>query len=294
MRWNGSGPRLGAGRRRKSGPSGLQWALLLALVGGSAYLWIHVIGGDLDRGSHINARHADEIQGTATQPAGTAPTAAAPAAGRAVPGGPATAILPTRRGDVQGLDPVAQSLIAAARDAMARKITPSLQSVEDAHANSGSSFDLIDRGLADLLPLRTAIARHRLRDPHAYGLRARPTPSMDEHRRALTIPNLAVFLNTFALTVPSPSAQERDLEAGDIVLCARRSGQGPLLAAVVSDTADEAGNSQIVVLDPAAHTPRELSPQGAYVIRQHFRLHLAQVERARASLDLTPKAGTAL
>ena len=292
MRWNCTGPRLGGGRRRRSGLSGLQLIGTLVVAGVSGYLWINVIGGDLGRGAHINAKHEDETKAAAAVAgAGTAP-AIAPRA--VVPGGPAAAVLPGRRAEVGGVDPVARALVAAARDTLARKVTPTMQAVEDPRANSGSSFDLIDRGLGDQLPLRAAIARHRSRDPHAYGLRTKPAASMDEHRRAQTVPNLIVFLSTYATVLESASAEDRDLEAGDIVVVARRTGQGPLLAAVVSDVTDDAGNAQIIVLDPAARVPRELNPQGTYVLRHHFRLHLAQIERARANLDLNAKAGTAL
>jgi len=265
---------------------------VLGLTGLAAYLWIDVIGSDLGRGAHINAKHEEQDKAaTAVAVAGLVPAILPHAA---MPGGPAGAVLPGRYSDAGNADPIVRALLAAARDHLARKVTPSMQPNEDPRANSGSSFDLIDRGLGEQLPLRTAIARHRLRDPHAYGLRAKPTPSLDERRRAQTVPNLVVFLTAYATVLADTPGEDCDLEAGDIVVVARRTGQGPLLAAVVSDVTDESGNAQIIVLDPAARVPRELNPQGAYVLRHHFRLHLAQIEHARASLDLSPKVGTAL
>lgn len=279
--WHGQGPRLGSLRRRRDGLGLLRGLGLLVVVAGVAWLWVAVIGEDLSRGTHLGARHKDEDLPQKPQPVAViAPRS---------PGGPAAPGLPARRVE-PAVDPVAQSLVAAARDHLARKVTPVWHHVDDPRDSHGSHLDLIDRGLGDLLPLRNALVRHRYREPQRYGLTSRPPATTDERRRALTAENLAIFLEAFGTRVEGEA-----LEPGDVVLVERKRGNR-LLAAVVSDVLDDAGGPQLVVLDPAYPAAREVRLQAGYVVRHRFRLSAQQVEKARQALDLgtTARPGLAL
>jgi hypothetical protein len=183
-------------------------------------------------------------------------------------------------------------LLAAARDHLARKVTPTSYPVDDLRANSGSHVDLLERGLADHLPIKTALVRHRARQPAAYGLAAKPASSADERRRALTCDSVVVFLQTFAEPVDDGPAE---LEAGDILVLQRLRG-ARRLTAVVTDVADEHGNPQAVVMDPAEHAPREVAIGRGYKVLHRFRLHSSHTDRARMILDLDAgrPVGTAL
>lgn len=267
------GPVLGGGRRRRSGVLSMQTLGLLALAGICVWLW-QVIGADLGNGRHLGAKHDD---GKAAAQAEVPIAAAVPHAG-----GPSTASLPARKADDgthAGLDPVAQALLSGARDQLARKVAPVTVAVDDPHAAKASPFDLVDRGLSDLLPLRTALLRHRQRDPHLYGLTARP--SQEDRRRALTGENLATFLEAFATHLDD----QAPLEAGDVVVVQRNRRSSRPMPAVVSDAVDETGAPLVITLDPADKVAREQG-LGNYAVKQRFRLRAVDLERMRSALDL--------
>lgn len=278
-------PVLGGQRRRK-----LSWnhsTVLLALLAAAvAYMGVRVIGRDLGAATHISAGHADDAKAGAVPPTAVA---AAVTNGPAVPGPapvaaagePASKARPRSETKVET---VAQQLLATARDHLGRKVTPTTYSVDDPRANSGSHLDLLERALASSLSLKSALVRHRTRNPQAYGLASKPAPTLDERRRTWSTDNLIVFLGTFAEKVAVEPAGS--FEAGDIVVVQRKRGSQRQLAAVVSDVADEAGNPQILILDPADHAPRELPIRGNYNLLHHFRLTAAHLEHIRQALDL--------
>ncbi len=156
----------------------------------------------------------------------------------------------------------------------------------------GSGIDLIDRGLERILSLRQALPRHRARAPQLYGLREKPALTGDERRRALTAENLQIFLTTFAQNL---DGTRDSLEAGDIVLLQRLHGARRLLPAVVSDVVDGDGTPMVITLDPVDRVARE-QLLATYAVEGHFRLHVADIERIRQSLDLPvgAPAGTPL
>lgn len=285
----GKGPVISGGRRgRRLWSNWSTGALVLAaLAAVGVHLGWNVIGSDLGAGTHVGTKHKEELEAAGNLPA----TALASAAGpqrtlptvvAAVPvAGPAVAAAARGRADSR-TDPVARSLLAAARDHLARKVTPTSYPVDDLRANSGSHVDLLERGLADHLPIKAALVRHRSRQPAAYGLAAKPVPSSDERRRALTCDSVAVFLQTFAEPVGEGLAE---LEAGDILIVQRLRG-ARRLTAVVTDMTDEHGNPQAVVMDPAEHAPREMTVGRGYKVLYRFRLHASHAERARMLLDL--------
>jgi hypothetical protein len=290
--WYRKGPVLGSSRRRRKGLWSLQMIALFAALGGSAWLWVDVIGGDIARGAHRDATH-EEVE--AAQKATDAATLAATRARRAAPGGPANAAPPLA--DFSRSDPVIQALLSTARDHLARKIQATVLPQDDPRASKGSSFDLVDRAVSERVPLRNALVRHRFREPRLYGLGGRPAATQEERRRAVTNENLTVLLQSFAESVPVLPGQRDGFEPGDIVMMERRVRGGRLLAAVVTDTVDDAQNPQVVTLDPADQMAREVSPFRDYVVRSHFRLRQEHLAKMRTALDLTdaPKpAGTAL
>ncbi len=283
MRYVAMGPRLGSKKRRNV----RRLLLALVLVGvasGAAWLSLRVVARDLVDGRHIHAKHTDEAKVQAEQ------AVARPSASVILPGGPAASAVPVRNIAAPAMDPVAQALLAAGRDHLARKVAASSLPVEDSRANKGSGIDLIDRGLERILSLRQALPRHRARAPQLYGLRDKPAITGDEQRRALTAENLQVFLTTFAQTL---DGTRENLEAGDIVLLERKRGVRRLLPAVVSDVVDNDGMPMVITLDPVDRVAREqaLTP---YALVGHFRLHRAEVERLRASLEMPSQAVGAL
>lgn len=282
MRYIAKGPVLGSKKRRDMRRV-LAVVALAAVAGGAAWLSLRVVAQDMADGRHIHANHADDAKTKAAQ-------AAVPAVAAVRPGGPAAAAVPARV--ALTMDPVAQGLLAAGRDHLARKVSASSLPVDDSRANKGSGIDLIDRGLERILSLRQALPRHRARAPQLYGLREKPQPTADERRRALTAENLQIFLMTFAQRLDGT----RDtLEAGDIVLLERKRGAKRLLPSVVSDVVDGDGVPMVITLDPADRVARE-QVLTTYAVQGHFRLHAADVERVRQSLELAaPGAlGTAL
>lgn len=284
----GRGPVISGGRRgRRLWSNWSTGALLLAaLAAVGVHLGWNVIGSDLGAGTHVGTKHKDELEATGQLP-GTAvasvagPQGTAPVAAAVAVAGPAVAAATRGRAESR-TDPVARSLLAAARDHLARKVTPTSYPVDDLRANSGSHVDLLERGLADHLPIKAALVRHRSRQPAAYGLSAKPVASSDERRRALTCDSVAVFLQTFAEPVGEGLAE---LEAGDILIVQRLRG-ARRLTAVVTDMTDEHGNPQAVVMDPAEHAPREMTVGRGYKVLHRFRLHASHAERARMLLDL--------
>lgn len=286
----GRGPVIsGGGRGRRPWSSWSAGAMILAgLAAVGVHLGWNVIGRDLGAGTHVGTKHKEALEAAGNLPATAVASAAAVPRSAAVAAGGAAAIPEppgpaAERGRAESrIDPVARSLLAAARDHLARKVTPTSYPVDDLRANSGSHVDLLERGLADHLPIKAALVRHRSRQPAAYGLAGKPAPSADERRRALTCDSVAVFLQTFAEPVGEGLAE---LEAGDILIVQRLRG-ARRLTAVVTDITDEHGNPQAVVMDPAEHAPRELTVGRGYRVLHRFRLHATHAERARMLLDL--------
>ena len=283
-----SRPVLGGGRRRK-----LSWShstvLLAVLAVAVVYMGVRVIGRDLGAATHIGVGHVDDekakqggVPANAVATTAVLAVAVPSPAQVAAPLPVADAALHARGG--AKLETVAQLLLSAARDHLARKVTPTSYSVEDPRANSGSHLDLLERALAGNLSLKSALVRHRARNPQAYGLASKPAPTLDERRRTWTTDNLVVFLDTFAEKLGNEPAHV--FEAGDIVIVQRKRGSPRSLAAVVSDVADDAGNPQMIVLDPADRTPRELPIRPTYTIMQHFRLTSVHLDHMRQALDL--------
>ncbi len=260
--------------------------MVALLAGGGLYLGYTVIGRDLHQGTHLAATHASgvgdpvKLPASALAQAGDKPTAAGAA------GGATQAPLASAgRSAVQAADPVAVALLSAARDHLARKVAPSLYSVEDLRANAGNHLDLIERGLDGQLPLRAALVRHRARNPHLYGLTGKPALTLDERKRAWTGDNLEVFLRAYGELRPA-----NEPEAGDIAVLQRTKGSPRKLLAVVTDVTDDGGHPQFIVLDPADKAAREVSAKAGYVVLGAYRFRLAQVVKARQSLDLPTHA----
>lgn len=285
----GKGPVISGGRRGRWPWS--NWsagAVLLAGLGAfGVHMGWHVIGRDLGAGTHVGTKHKEGLETAGTLPATALASAAAPSRAAAAQ----AAAVPVVEGGLGAAgrsrsdgrtDPVARSLLAAARDHLARKVTPTSYPVDDLRANSGSHVDLLERGLADHLPIKAALVRHRSRQPAAYGLATKPAASADERRRALTCDSVTVFLQTFAEPVAEGPAE---LQAGDILILQRLRG-ARRLTAIATDISDEHGNPQAVVMDPAEHAPREITVGRGYRVLHRFRLHATHAERARMLLDL--------
>lgn len=281
MRYVATGPVLGSKKRRDMRRLAIV-LVVVAVAGGAAWLSLRVVAQDLVEGRHIHAKHADDAKVQAAQGAVASRVSAV-----AQPGGPATAAAPVQNSAAIAVDPVAQALLAAGRDHLARKVSASSLPVDDSRANKGSGIDLIDRGLERILSLRQALPRHRARAPQLYGLHAPPTATADERRRAFTAENLQIFLTTFAQRL---DGTRENLEAGDIVLVERKRGTKRLLPAVVSDVVDNDGVPLVITLDPVDHVAREQALT-TYTVAGHFRLHLAEVERIRQSLELPLQTG---
>lgn len=259
-----------ANRRRRNLWFSLPILAALALAGVGFWLW-RVVGADLGAGTHINAKHEELAASQGVARAGSTAV---------TPGGPVAANLPRRHVETPVRDRVAQAILSGARDQLARKVAAVSQSVDDPHAAKGNSFDLIDRGLTDILPLRTAVLRHRARVPHLYGLASKV--GAEERSRAFTGDSLAVFLMDYGSRV----GNEEALEPGDILMVQRhRLGARPM-PAVVSDSTDEMGNALVITLDPADHVARE-QPVTAYQVRDRFRLRDADLIHIRTALDLS-------
>ena len=283
--YRATGPVLGSKKRRDVRRL-LAIVLVLVAAGGAAWLSLRVVAQDLAAGKHIHAQHADDAKAKAAE--ARAPLGV-PAAQQ--PGGPAAIAVPAPAAAIT-LDPVAQALLAAGRDHLARKVSASSLPVDDSRANKGSGMDLIDRGLERILSLRQALPRHRARAPQLYGLREKQPLTADERRRALTAENLQIFLGAFAQQL---DGAHDNLEAGDIVLVERKHGAKRLMPAVVSDVVDGEGVPLIITMDPVDRVARE-QPLVTYALQAHFRLHLAEIERMRVSLDMPAQqpGGTAL
>ncbi len=286
MRYLATGPVLGSKKRRDL--RRLATILIVVAVAGlAAWLSLRVVARDLAEGRHIHAKHADDAHVKVLP----SPTAVGVAAAFR-PGGPAVPPVVVPAAVAIGADPVAQALLAAGRDHLARKVAAASFPVDDSRANKGSGIDLIDRGLERILSLRQALPRHRARAPQLYGLREKPALTGDERRRALTAENLQIFLTTFAQNL---DGTRDSLEAGDIVLLQRLHGARRLLPAVVSDVVDGDGTPMVITLDPVDRVARE-QLLATYAVEGHFRLHVADIERIRQSLDLPvgAPAGTPL
>lgn len=260
-----------------------------AAIGLVAWLSLRTILTDLATGAHLAATHKAEGDIPSRLPAtaiAQAPGPTTPAAtGFAGPG--AKQLLPAAMPSAR--DPVATALLAAARDHLARKVSPTVYAVDDLRANSGNHLDLIERGVQAHLPLKTALVRHRARNPQLYGLHGKPPLTLDERRRAWNGDNLELFLNTFGQL-----RSDGDAQPGDVALLRRQRGNRKLVA-VVSDVADDVGKAQFVVLDPAERAASEVSARQGYQLLRVFHLGAAEVARARQLLDLQDEAaGTPL
>ena len=287
MPYLANGPVLGSKKRAQ--PTRVLPALALsgvALLAG--WLSLRVIGSDLMEGRHIHATHKEEAKPDVAPAQAVQGTGAA----KVTPGAPGTPPAPQRVLTAPTVDPVAQALLAAGRDHLARKVAATALPVDDARALKGAGIDLIDRGLEHLLSLRQALPRHRALSPQLYGLHDKPTASADERRRALTAENLMTFLQTFAKVL---DGARDSLEGGDIVLLERKHGVHRLLPAIVSDVVDADGVALVMTLDPADRVARE-QPLATYRVMGHFRLRAVDIERARLALDMAqgPVAGTPL
>ncbi|MSQ81400.1 MAG: hypothetical protein EXR77_00545 [Myxococcales bacterium] len=294
-----AGPALTGGRRSRRPllRALISIAAVGAVIAAVAYACWRVIGVDLHSGTHLAANH-----GTGSAPSAALvlpPTAVAQTEGEATAasaahrrtGQVALAIKPPRLKSASAADrdPLTEALIAAARDHLARKVAPTLYSVEDLRANSGNHLDLIERGMIGQLPLRRAIVRHRARNPHLYGLAFKPALTLDERKRAWNGANLEVFLRAFAQL-----RADNDAQAGDIAILQRTRGSRRL-AAVVTEVTDDAGKPQFIVLDPGERVPTEVSQRGGYQLLRVFHFGSAQADRALQLLDLNVEsAGTTL
>jgi hypothetical protein len=285
--WNGGmrlhprAPSLDVQRRRRSGggvvPASV-W-VVLAVLAACGWLW-RVVGSDLARGAHLNAAHdAGERPGSTVK--WVQRSGGLPAAGQAtvpdratVAGGPAGVRAPAHVSAApikSTSDLVAASLLAGAKDQLARKVAATFGNVEDLRAASGSPFDLVERGLADHLPLRTALARHLQREVK---------PARAAARKLAPVEQLFGFLQTYARSAPADS-----LAAGDIVYLQRRASS-MAWPAIVSDTLDGDGAPLVITLDPADRVARE-QPMARYRFRQGFRLAQAELARIRTVLGLS-------
>ncbi len=276
MRYIAKGPVLGS-KKRRDVRQVATIALLVAVAGGAAWLSLRVVAKDLSEGRHIHANHADDAKNQAAQ-------VVTPTGGMAAiqPGGPSAPTAPVRALAAIAVDPVAQALLAAGRDHLARKVSACALPVDDSRANKGSGIDLVDRGLERILSLRQALPRHRARAPQLYGLREKPTPTADERRRALTAENLQIFLMAFAQHL---DGTRENLEAGDIVLLERKHGAKRLMPAIVSDVVDNDGVPLVITMDPVDRVARE-QVLSTYAVEGHYRLRMAEIERIRQSLEL--------
>lgn len=264
MRLHPRAPSLDAQRRRPSGavvPAPV-WVLAAVLAAGW-WLW-HVVGSDLAAGAHLSAAHD-----AGARPEATAKTALRPTA----PGGPAAVGTPAQgAAPVKPVsDPVTAALLAGAKDQLARKVASTFTSVEDLRSASGNPFDLVERGLADHLPLRTALARFQQRELK---------PARAAARKLAPVEQLFGFLQAYARAAPADS-----LAAGDIVYLQRRASSAAW-PAIVSDTLDGDGAPLVITLDPADRVARE-QPMARYRFRQGFRLGAAEVARIRTVLGLS-------
>jgi hypothetical protein len=261
-------PSLETSHRRPRGGVPVTLVAVLAMAAAGYWLW-RVVGRDLSAGAHLNASHEQDKPSVAHPSQPAVATA---------PGGPAMASTPARAHVLRARptqDPVAAALLAGGKDQLARKVAAVWGKVDDVHAAKGSPFDLVERGLSDLLPLRTAVARHRLREPKAYGLAGRPHAS-----KPLTAEHLLVFLQTFARPVAAAEA----LEPGDIAYLQRRGGHA--WPAIVSDTLDAEGQPLVITLDPADRVAKEQS-LAKFALLHAFRLSANELQRVRESLSLS-------
>ncbi|MSP90191.1 MAG: hypothetical protein EXR79_00060 [Myxococcales bacterium] len=296
-------PRLGPDRssllrsaRRTGGVVVPYWLLWVAVAAGVAWLWVRVIGSDLGAGPHIEARHGPhDLPATAEASVAGASAAESSAAGtpKVSIRRPATApagAMGVGRAVAAAPDLIANALLATARDHLARRVLAVTARVQDPRADRASSFDLIERGLAGHVALAVAVQRHRARDPHAYGLDARPLPGGEERRRGTTTDSLVTFLTTFAERVPG--TDPRGLEPGDLVVLERKRNPGRIVVGIVGDLVDESGTPLATLLDPAERWVREVAPQTGYRVLHRLRLRGPHVDRLRASLDLDAAAPT--
>lgn len=275
----GKGPLIGQ-RRRSQGMSLWSWLLVLGAVAG-VYLLSTVVAPDLKRATHLAAKHGEEAKSASKTLPERSPEALA-FVGSLPPSGAAQ---PEAKKPEVGLDPVAQALLLAARDAVRAKVSPVWHLVDDGKSQNASRtashFDLLDRALFEHISLRSALLRHRVRQPERYGLRDKPPTTMEERRKALTTPNLLTLLGSFADRVQPADG----LQAGDIAVLERKKGR-KVLTAIVSDVVGAGDKPLVLVLDPAYREARELPMEAEYRVLQVLRLHATHVQRMRDQLDL--------
>ncbi len=184
---------------------------------------------------------------------------------------------------------VAEMLLLVARSHVARRVYAAWGSVVDLQALRAADVDLVDRALAQWgFRLRSAIVRHRFREPKRYGLERPPAASITERRRALTVETLAIFLKTFTapMTVDIHSRQRGDWKPGDLVLIAAQSTNRASMVAVVSDRIDAEGVPLIITMDPTDRVALENHSLANYHLRAHFRMTAAHLVSASRQLGL--------
>ena len=286
MRRYTPGPPLRTSRRRRRRPVLVRLAALILIIA-AGWLWIHWIGDDLDSTAGGDDREMAIAAPAAITPAGPA-AALAPGAAQRIVGAVPTKGAKAASGHVAGRDLVAHALLSTAKDHVARRVHATWGSVADLESLHGSHIDLIERALAQVgFPLRSAVVRHRFREPRRFGLSRRPPATTEERRRALTVETLKVFLDAFATRLESQVAAGGDnFAAGDLVVVTRRALAGREIFAVVSDRTDDRGVSLLVTLDPIDRHARETHPLDDYEIGSHYRLKRAHLAAARSRLDM--------
>ncbi|GEM_PF-3591973 len=202
--------------------------------------------------------------------------------------GPNTASVPRPIGPKPTPRPVAESLLRAGQDAVARRVIAVWGSVADLDSMRGAAVDLVDRGLAlHDFKLREAIIRHRTRDPRRYKRASKPR-TVVAWRRALNWRSLRAFLDAFAARLPTdPNHVDAAVwMPGDIVYVKPSPRRARLMPAIVSDRTDDDGVSLLITLDPRDKVALELHSLDDYPIRHHYRLDDKLLKRARARLGM--------
>lgn len=276
-------------------PRGPRWGGLISLIAlfVCAVLWHVVATGGLAIPAEVvvfgqrwavpaallpeAVRPAPQVAASSLQPAAPAP-APVPGAIRAEPSPP------------EHRPTVAEALLALGRDHVARRVYAAWGSVSDRDALRGAGVDLVERGLATVdFPLRTALLRHRAREPQRYGLQVPPPVNSNERRDVLTPDNLQVFLQAFAEEVPLDpvtGAEPAIWQGGDICLFSPSPSGRPLMVALVSDRVDDDGGALLLTLDPRDQVALEAHTIADYYLQGHFRLDAAALERCRRRLEL--------
>jgi hypothetical protein len=169
-------------------------------------------------------------------------------------------------------------LLLIARSHVARRVYAAWGSVVDLQALRAADVDLVDRALAQWgFQLRSAIVRHRFREPKRYGLKRPPAASIT-----------AIFLKTFTapMTVDIHSRKRGDWRPGDLVLIAVQPSNRASMVAVLSDRIDSEGVPLIITMDPTDRVALEKHSLANYHLRAHFRMTAAHLASASRQLGL--------